>query len=103
MGAHSRPQKRISEANCHGTPVLWLFLWRKLFYACLTPLNWMCAGAESVVSVFHGAFHPLRDGCLRLQLRPFCGSEPIPHFFDSKRPVLYQQHGALDCQKSSTF
>lgn len=37
VGAHSRPQKRISEANSHRTPVLWLFLWRKLFYAYLTP------------------------------------------------------------------
>jgi len=47
--------------------------------------------------------HPLRDGCLRLQLRPFCGSEAIPRFFDSKRPVLYQQHGALCCQKVFLF
>ena len=37
VGAHSRPQKRISEAKSHRTPVLWLFLWRKLFYAYLTP------------------------------------------------------------------
>ena len=47
--------------------------------------------------------HPLRDGCLRLQLCPFCGSEAIPRFFDSKRPVLYQQHGALCCQKVFLF
>lgn len=37
VGAHSRPQKRISEAKSHRTPVLWLFLWHKLFYAYLTP------------------------------------------------------------------
>ena len=37
VGAHFRPQKRISEAKSHRTPVLWLFLWRKLFYAYLTP------------------------------------------------------------------
>lgn len=37
VGAHSRPQKRISEAKSHRTTVLWLFLWHKLFYAYLTP------------------------------------------------------------------
>ena len=55
----------------------------------------MCAGTESVVLVFHGAFHPLRDGCLRLQICPFCGSGSIPLFFDNKRPGLHQQPGAL--------
>ena len=55
----------------------------------------MCAGAESVVLVFHGAFHPLRDGCLRLQICPFCGSGSIPLFFDNERPGLHQQPGAL--------
>ena len=55
----------------------------------------MCAGAESVVLVFHGALHPLRDGCLRLQICPFCGSGSIPLFFDNERPGLHQQPGAL--------
>ena len=59
------------------------------------PPDWMCAGAESVVPVFHGALHPLRDGCLRLQICPFCGSGSIPLFFDNKRPGLHQQPGAL--------
>ena len=60
-----------------------------------SPPNWMCAGAESVVPVFHGALHPLRDGCLRLQICPFCGSGSIPLFFDNKRPGLHLQPGAL--------
>ena len=59
------------------------------------PPDWMCAGAESVVPVFHGALHPLRDGCLRLQICPFCGSGSIPLFFDNERPGLLMQPGAL--------
>ena len=55
----------------------------------------MCAGTESVVPVFHGALHPLRDGCLRLQICPFCGSGSIPLFFDNERPRLLMQPGAL--------
>jgi hypothetical protein len=63
----------------------------------------MCAGAESVVLVFHGALHPLRDGCLRLQICPFCGSGSIPLFFDNERPGLHLQPGALCCQKVLLF
>lgn len=84
------------------TTVLWLFLWRKLFYACLTPLIGCAQARRAWFRSFMVLLHPLRDGCLRLQLRPFCGSGPIPHFFDSKRPVLQVQHGAL-LSKSITF
>ena len=37
VGAHIRPQKRISEAKSHETAVPWLSLWRNLFYAEHTP------------------------------------------------------------------
>ena len=37
MGAHVRPQKRISEAKSRGTALPWLFFWRNLFYAEHTP------------------------------------------------------------------
>ena len=55
-----------------------------------------CAQARRVwFRSFMVLLHPLRDGCLRLQLCPFCGSGAIPLFFDNKRPGLHLQPGAF--------
>ena len=55
-----------------------------------------CAQARRVwFRSFMVLLHPLRDGCLRLQLCPFCGSGSIPLFFDNERPGLHLQPGAF--------
>ena len=101
-GAHSRPQKRISEAKSHRTPVLWLSCGANC--SMLTsPPNWMCAGAESVVPVFHGASPPVAATAACASNFVLSADRKIPRFFDSKRPVLLIQHGALCCQKVILF
>ena len=71
MGAHIRPQKRISEAKSHGTAVPWLFLRRNLFYAEHTPSSGSVQAQRSRFDLSWYLFLRCATVPARFRFRPF--------------------------------
>lgn len=71
VGAHIRPQKRISEAKSHGTAVPWLFLRRNLFYAEHTPSSGSVQAQRSRFDLSWYLFLRCATVPARFRFRPF--------------------------------
>lgn len=71
VGAHIRPQKRISEAKSHGTAVPWLFLRHNLFYAEHTPSSGSVQAQRSRFDLSWYLFLRCATVPARFRFRPF--------------------------------
>lgn len=71
VGAHIRPQKRISEAKSHVTAVPWLFLRRNLFYAEHTPSSGSVQAQRSRFDLSWYLFLRCATVPARFRFRPF--------------------------------